>query len=246
MVKEIPLEIEIKLLDQFIIGSGNPSVKGADIALSYYLDHRGRRLLPTSTFKGILRKACNRVVKLVDSNWKPCYEIEPGRIKSMCIGSGYEWLESFGIPGYTEHIWNSLIFDELEIRSPHEIYTYTHTSISLSTQTVKPGALYTVEYLPPYTCLKAKLRLLVKERDNEKIGLDKSKVIKYLKLILLAIMESPVIGIGRNSKPFEIKIVNTKEIKAEIEKIGLKLDKDIEDLLNVLSKPYSPFINSRG
>ena len=241
MIKEIPIEIEIRLLDQFLIGSGNPSARGADISIAYYKCGDGKYVLPSSTLKGILRKACNRVVKLIDREWKPCYEIEPGRIRSRCRGLGYEWLELFGIPGYREDIVNPLLIDELEIAGPPTIYTYTHTSIKLSTQTVKEGALYTIEYFPPYTFLRAKLRLLVKENDNERTGLKREKVPKYLKLVLLAIMESPVIGIGRNSKPFEIRVANVDEIRAKLEELGVKIDEELNDLLNRVSKPYSPF-----
>jgi len=242
MTWNIIIEFEIEVLDQFTIGSGDPSYRGANISALLIKkieggDGAGGELyLPSSTLKGILRKACNRVVDLVDKNWKPCYEIEPGEITKTCSGSGFEWLEIFGVPGPRSSVW--IRFHNLRIVDSVDIYTYTHISIHPDTQTVKEGALYKIEYLPPNTRLRSSIEIVVKDNSGEPYGLDPASLPKYLKLILLSLIEATVIGIGRGSKPFKVRILNKEDIFKKLDEKRM-IDDDLKRLIDYFSQ--NPF-----
>ncbi len=251
MVIELIIDFEIKFLDQVCIGSGQPSIRGADISIAEY-----QGILPPSSFKGVLRKASNRVVKLVDSQWDQCPYIEPHDIRRYCMDKKgelkreHEWLKIYGIPGYSEDYITPLHVSGLKIRSvakePPPVYTYTHTSIQQSTLTVRKGALYAIEYLPIGTIVSGKLVLYIKTSSSDRYGIELSKIDKYLKLILLSLIESTSIGIGRYSKPFTIRITNRDEVIRKLEENHISVSDDVKELLTLLSKEYNPFTWFKG
>ncbi len=238
MDKIIVIEFEIRTKDLVHIGSGRISEKGADTALALFdhLIYKEIKILPSATFKGILRKAANRVINLVDQTWKPCNTVEPGRLLGECRGEGFEWLELYGLP-WMKNITAPLIVDGLYLFEQDSL-VYTHTAIDSKTLTVRKGALYSIEYLPPNTVLTGRIIINVEHDLFTRVGLG-----KLIKLLLLSIMESTAIGLGRGSRAFEIRIKNKDDVLRSITKLSssdeTKYLEDIRRILDKLSEFYS-------
>lgn len=194
----IRLVAEITLCDQFNIGSGRLSSRGADISIALHGDGR----LPPSTLKGVLRKAANRAAPIADPSWRPCPYIEPREIIEKCSPGRreYRWLSIFGYPGMRGHTTPRLIIKDFRVAFPRNPspHVYTHVSIDPKTMTRKKGALYKVEYLPPYTRLHA--TLLVEEEPET------------LRLVLLSLLYLPLVGIGRKSRNIKVRLLEPRDI----------------------------------
>ena len=144
---DVDLKISYRLTKKLNIGSSYAIKTKADIPVLRIWSDKGKHVyIPGSSIKGVMRTAAIRVANLL-GDYKIEYSVEPSKIKNFVKDIV---VELFGGPDKkTSKIYVSGI-----MLSKVNTTILTHVSIDDSTRTAKEGALYRVEYIPPYTTME--------------------------------------------------------------------------------------------
>lgn len=190
------LNVRLKTVGLFCIGSSYPTAVGPDIQFVKRINHDGSSqfYIPASSFKGALRSSASRISE--SYGFKSCGEIRPERIKDKHkkMGGVCDVCELFGYP------WSNspspLIFSDLLPADEVETVVLTRIRIDDKSMRAAKGALFSIEYIPPGCEFAGTIELG---------NVFKEKII----LLLLSLAELRLGRIGRGSGLIDLRIENT-------------------------------------